>query len=81
MRNVALVEIKSFSRRAGDRFAENRLREAVGINVRRVEQVYARFQADIHEARSFCNVARSPRFEELASTAKRTRPKTESGNF
>src|SRR5450432_2341290 len=65
----------------GDGLAENRLREPVGINIRSVEKIHARVQADVYKACRLRNIARAPRLEELGSTTKRSRAKAEHGNF
>src|SRR5271168_4023083 len=53
-----------------NRFAEDLLRDAVGIHIGCVKQVDASFAANVDQSRSFGDVARSPGLEEFGGAAK-----------
>src|ERR1700733_6626215 len=55
---------------AGEGFPQNLFGQAFRVNIRRVEQVDARFQADVHQAGGFGDIACSPGSEKVAATAK-----------
>ena len=64
-----------------DGFAENLLGEAIGVNIRGVEEINAGFQADGDEASSFGYIARAPGAKEFSSSAECASAKTECGYF
>ena len=61
--------------------AQHLLRVAIGVNVRRVEEVDAGLQANVNQPSRFLYIGRAPCFEKIVATAKRTGTKTECGNF
>jgi hypothetical protein len=66
---------------AGDGFAEDFFREAARINVGGVEEIDARVETDIDEARGFGNVAGAPGFEEFVAATERAGAQTKNGNL
>ncbi len=64
-----------------DRLAENFFGHAIGIDIGGVKEVYAGFEADIHQARGLRNVAAAPRFKKFGAAAKRAGAETENGYF
>src|ERR1700740_3321665 len=66
---------------AGDRLAENGFGKSVRVNVSRVEEIHARFEADVDQARGLVHIACAPGAEEFVAPAKRARAKTQDGNL
>src|SRR6516164_7338359 len=60
---------------------ENCFGQSVRINISRVKEIHAGFEANIDESGRFGHIARPPCFEELRSTAKRSRAEAEYGNL
>ena len=64
-----------------ERLAQDLFRAPVGVDVGRVEEVDAGFEADVDEPRGFGDVRLAPRLEELVRAAERGRAKTERRNL
>src|SRR5215469_8921211 len=69
-----------FARDMTDRLAQNFFRNPLRVDVGRVEEVHARFEADVDELCGFCDIGISPRFKEFISSAERRGAKTKYGN-
>ena len=62
-------------------FSKNFFRDASRIHVRRVEQIHAGFETNVHEPGGFGYVAISPRAEKLIPAAERTGAEAQDRHF
>src|ERR1700751_23318 len=63
------------------RLAQNFFRLAPRVDVCRVEQIYAGFEANIHKPGGFGGVTISPCAKKLSASAKRTRAEAQNRHF
>jgi len=64
-----------------DGLAKDFLRQAVRINIRRIEEIYACFETDRDQAFGFFNIGLTPGPEEFVSATERAGAKTQRRHF
>ena len=65
----------------GDGFAHNLLGTTIRVNISRIEQIYARVQADIDELASPFDIGIAPRSKEFVAAAESAGSETQCRNF